>query len=68
VKPKQLPIHNDHNVLSIDCKNNNLFRSFEVRRFLCLFSVSPAFENNLSLGTEVATVDKYFNAIFDKIG
>jgi len=55
-------------VLSIDCKNNNLFECFEVRRFLCLFSVGPDFENNRSLGTEVATVDKYFIAIFDKIG
>lgn len=39
------------------------FKFFEVKRFLCLFKVSPAFENNLSLGTEVATGIRYFKAI-----
>lgn len=49
-------------------KNYYLFKCFGVKEFLCLFKVNSALENNLSLGTDIATGYRYLLAIFVKIG
>lgn len=44
---------------SKECKNKNCDRWFPLNLFLGWVKIFPAFENNLSDGTEVPTIDKY---------
>lgn len=60
--------YNSQKLSSTDCKNNSIFNFLLVKRFLCWFIVKPALEKSLSLGTEVATVLKYFKANLDRFG
>lgn len=43
-----------------------MFRSY-VKRFLCLFNVNPALENNFSLWTDIATDTRYLTTTFHSI-
>lgn len=50
------------------CKNKSLDRCFPFNLLRFSVKMSPAFENNLSDETEVATIERYLKANFDKFG
>lgn len=50
------------------CRNSNFDNLLPFNLFLCCINTSPAFEKSLSEGTDVATIPKYFEAIFNKLG